>query len=246
MKVHQPAIQEKGKPMHLALDLLKSYVVPGLILRDLDDATIARYAEAMEAGQEFPAVVVGNVKNEPAKKILVDGMHRLAAAESIKRASLDVIEKTYATHADLVADMLIANTHHGKPVAEKDRDARIKMLYAEPYKMSQTAIAKAVGLTQASVSRILKGEQEADGKADTKEKKGKAIFQASALLKASEKIVRSLKNRTVSKDLQALCWPDDDASTKEKQKAIANMDTIQKAMEALDNFLGELKADQKK
>jgi hypothetical protein len=78
----------------------------------LDERTVKRYAAAMKAGQEFPAVTVVDVGG---LKLLVDGWHRVAALEALGETEVraEVVEGTRRDARWLAAE---ANLKHGLPL----------------------------------------------------------------------------------------------------------------------------------
>jgi hypothetical protein len=78
---------------------------------DIDHDLIDEYAEALEAGDEFPPVVV--FKNGDAKPLLADGWHRYYAHQSAKRPEI-AVEIREGDRVDAFRYSLQANATHGR------------------------------------------------------------------------------------------------------------------------------------
>jgi hypothetical protein len=200
-------------PMKEKMNMSKAYKVEELAkcvadnikLRTPKEETVADYAEAMHSGIKFPPVTLGYHKGQE-KKILVDGLTRLRAAQVAGITVLDAVEKEYASLDLLLADMYLLNKH-GVPISHADRDARIKMLAGEPYKWTQSRIAKEFGLDQSSVSRILEGKQK--GGQATGEAKSRKTFKpltGKAIIASALRMAKSLKLKPVKGDIAELCY----------------------------------------
>lgn len=185
---------------------IRKAVVEHVLLRTPKEETINQYAEAMRNGTIFPPLVIGINKKDPGVKVLVDGMTRLLAAEANALTALEVTEKEYATADLLLLDMYNLN-RHGAQIDPKDRDNRIRMLAAEPYKWTQTRIAKDFNLDQSSVSRIIEGKQKAgQATGETKSRKTFKPMNGKQVITAAARMVKSIKMKSVKGDLAELCY----------------------------------------
>jgi hypothetical protein len=119
----------------------------------LSKATIAEYAEAMEAGADFPPVDV--FKDKGGDHWLADGFHRYFAAERAELKSIGVV----LHHGDRRAARLFslgANSQHGlKRTNEDKRNSVMGMLTdAEWCKWTDHRIANHCGVAQPFVSKL--------------------------------------------------------------------------------------------
>jgi hypothetical protein len=164
---HEGSMSTKQK--HLTLKQLLECIQPAFVLRKnnaQNGKVIEEYARLMKEGTEFPPVIVGTTgitEWNPTGKLLVDGYLRVYAAEVAGLKSLPVEEVAYEgeTPKDAenlaLADMLRRNMGRGKDVTAAERDTRIKELSRRRMKNKQ--IAQLVNLTEASISRIIRGLQ---------------------------------------------------------------------------------------
>jgi ParB-like chromosome segregation protein Spo0J len=120
-------------------------------LRSLDEATVKRYAAAMEAGERFPAVQA--VRLSDGRLALADGNHRLAAARRIGRPTIE----TQITEGDetLAIKLGIAgNRAHGLPMTATDRRRAAAMLLRAEPSLSDREVARQVGSSPTTVGNI--------------------------------------------------------------------------------------------
>lgn len=108
----------------------------------LNEDVVLLYAVAMEGGEEFPPIIT--YKNGTDKHIVVDGNHRLAAAEVISKASLQALVITNATPAMIQALTYEANTKHGLPTTINERVQQA--LHLEASGMTRADAAKLMGV----------------------------------------------------------------------------------------------------
>lgn len=130
-------------------------------------ATVAEYADAMQAGETFPPIVVWRVG---AELHLSDGYHRLAALRKLGRDTVqaDVRE---GSALELFEHALGANARHGLPRTQEDKRKAVRAALAHPElsQRSDTQIAKLCGVSQPFVSglrRTLSGSSTPPKKAD--------------------------------------------------------------------------------
>lgn len=158
-----------NKHKTMTVKQLQECVEPAFVLRKNNPQNakvIEEYARLMKEGTEFPAVVVGTYPPTDANasgKLLIDGYLRVYAAEAAGIKSLPVEEVAFEgeTPKDAenlaLADMLRRNMGRGKDVTAAERDARIKELSRR--RMKNKHIGQLVNLTEASISRIVRGLQ---------------------------------------------------------------------------------------
>lgn len=154
---------------NMKLEDLKVEVNEEISLRKPNAAKIAEYAERMQAGAVFPPVIVGQWPHSQkyGSSGIVDGIHRLGAAEVANLESLDVEFKKFPTLEEALSFMYEANMAHGLPVTEGQRNARIKLLKKIDPKLTLERLAKQFNLSKSSVDRILTGDQ-GEGKSGPK------------------------------------------------------------------------------
>lgn len=96
-----------------------THVIPGV------DETRARgYAKAMEAGSRFPPLLVGDLSDVADTLLLIDGHHRYRALQIIG-AQRCAVARYRVTKDEAVVLALKANSSHGRPFADKERNAGI-------------------------------------------------------------------------------------------------------------------------
>lgn len=168
----------------LSLKEIGEYYETAHFVRPIRAEVVDDYARLMKDGNTPPAMILGvytGAEDKPCK-LIVDGVHTYRAAQIAKVESLACEIHTYATLADALAEQLQRNLHHGLRVTISERDFRIHKL-VELFNWRQEAIAKAVGLSQGSVSRILRKPKTAvvNGKPGRKTGKAPAAVLAHAL-----------------------------------------------------------------
>ena len=115
----------------------------------IDQDTVAEYAEAMDAGKEFPPV---EVYHDGAEYWLVDGFHRYHAALKLSRTEIVAIIKT-GMKTDAQWASLAMNQGHGLRRSNADKQkALFKALKLKPG-MADRAIAEHIGVGHVMVSR---------------------------------------------------------------------------------------------
>jgi hypothetical protein len=116
----------------------------------LDDDVVVEYAEAMEAGADFPPV---KVFHDGTAYWLVDGYHRVAAAERLERETVnaDIIQ---GNQRDAILHSCGANREHGLRRTNEDKRRAVRRLLEDEEwgKQSDSWIAKACGVSQPFVS----------------------------------------------------------------------------------------------
>lgn len=189
-----------------AVEEIRKAVVENVLIRFPKAEKVAEYGESMKNGTIFPPVTIGFYKKNPAQKVLVDGLTRLKAAESIGLKVLEVQEKEYASPDLLLMDMWALNKH-GAPIEPKDRDNRIRLLASEPFNWVQTRIAKEFGLDQSSVSRILAEKQKAgEATGEAKSRKAFTPMTGKAVIASALRMSKSMKMKSVKGDIAELCY----------------------------------------
>jgi hypothetical protein len=115
-------------------------------------ATVAEYADAMQAGEVFPPIVVWRVGDE---LHLSDGYHRLAALRKLGRATVEA-DVREGTALELFEHALGANARHGLPRTQEDKRKAVRAALAhdELSRRSDTQISKLCGVSQPFVSKL--------------------------------------------------------------------------------------------
>lgn len=122
------------------------------IREKIDYDVVGDYAEAMEAGAEFPPIVVFF---DGKRHWLADGVHRFYAAQNAKKRHIQAeIRKGGKEAAQWYA--IGANTAHGlrRTNADKRRAVELALKHANGAKMSDGKIAEHVGVADRTVNRI--------------------------------------------------------------------------------------------
>jgi hypothetical protein len=113
----------------------------------VSEFNVRRLVSAYKTGTVFPPLVV-----EAGTARLVDGRHRLAAYEEVEIKEAEVVEKVYATEADLFADAVRLNIGHGQPLDQYCiRNAIIRLT---EYGYAREQISDAVKLPVEQIERI--------------------------------------------------------------------------------------------
>ncbi len=123
----------------------------------LNEQTVTEYAEAMEAGQVFPPILV--FQDETIDEyILADGFHRLAAHLQISPDEPILAEVRSGTAEDARWESIGANKSHGlRRTNEDKRNATtLALMHPNGADMSNIKIAEHVGVSHTTVQNIRK------------------------------------------------------------------------------------------
>ncbi len=107
------------------IDIKSSRENPARHDRLIDDDRVIHYAMEMESGVEFPAIVlIGPAENNKFKHEVATGMHRLTAAETAGRTSIDayLVTETEPYRREVLARQLNTIEGHGTTTAEEIRN----------------------------------------------------------------------------------------------------------------------------
>ena len=122
---------------------------------EMSESVIADYAEAMERGDEFPAILVfyDEAKNH---YILVDGFHRYHAHMKAKPNDPILAEQHMGTAEAAQWASLAANKSHGLQRTNADKRNAIKRALIHPRgcQLSNRKIAKHVGVNDKTVAAL--------------------------------------------------------------------------------------------
>lgn len=121
----------------------------------LDQATVDRYAEALERGERLPPVVVFHEDDKSSAYWLADGWHRRAAALKLERKFLPA-EVHLGTKRDAMLYAAGANATHGLPRSNEDKRRAVLMLLQDDEwcQWSDHEIARRCMVSQPLVSKI--------------------------------------------------------------------------------------------
>ncbi|MCL2347319.1 MAG: hypothetical protein FWC50_03550 [Planctomycetaceae bacterium] len=122
---------------------------------EMNETVIADYAEAMERGDEFPAILVFYDEAKH-RYILVDGFHRYFAHMRAKPNDPILAEPRIGTVEDAIWESLAANKSHGLRRSNADKRNAIKqaLLHPKGVDLSNSQIAKHVGVHHDTVGVI--------------------------------------------------------------------------------------------
>lgn len=132
------------------IDLEKSQQNQARVYTKLDSGRVNTYAEAIERGDVFPAVVL----NRPTAKgalIAVDANHRLAAYVKAGRETIPAYVITKAAPKAVVALTFEANVKHGLPTSPEERMHQAVWLISNG--ASEAEAAAMVNVRQAELKR---------------------------------------------------------------------------------------------
>ena len=147
--------------MKSTIRLSRLYLDPAIQSRiRIDEALVAEYAEQIQAGAEFPPIVIfHDAKSD--KYLVADGFHRTMATQKCKkRPTISCIIKTPPEHqaARMAATIFAAtsNADHGLRRTNADKRRAIANLLDYPayQQCSDRAIAKLVGVDHKTVAEV--------------------------------------------------------------------------------------------
>jgi len=117
-----------------------------------DSGTVSEYAEAMEEGSTFPAIILfhDGTAYWPA-----DGFHRIEAARRIDRETI-MAEVRQGSQREAVMFACSANAKHGLRRTQADKRNAIETLLRDPEwsRMSDREIGKACAVDHKTVGRV--------------------------------------------------------------------------------------------
>lgn len=118
----------------------------------IDEATVADYAEAMRDGASFPPVVVFN---DGAALWLADGFHRFHATRAAGLPTI-LIEEHAGTRRDAILFGFGANVRHGLRETRADKRHKVEAMLrdAEWVCWSNSEIARRCGVTDKTVASV--------------------------------------------------------------------------------------------
>lgn len=124
----------------------------------ISEETVTDYAEAMSAGDQFPAITVFH---DGVDYYLADGFHRLHAAKRLGRASIQVnVEQ--GTLRDAILFSLGANNNHGLRRSNADKRKCVRTLL-EDFEWGEMSVAEMAHLCAVSPQLVMAVKQEMEG-----------------------------------------------------------------------------------
>lgn len=117
-----------------------------------DPSTVAEYADAMEAGAIFPAVVLFH---DGTAYFVGDGFHRVEAARQAGRGTI-LAEVREGSHRDAILAAAGANATHGLRRTNADKRRAVETLLKDPEwsRWSDREIGKACAVDHKTVARV--------------------------------------------------------------------------------------------
>ncbi|HOI69291.1 MAG TPA: ParB N-terminal domain-containing protein [Methanothrix sp.] len=136
----------------------------------MDHATIAEYAEEMEAGATFPAITVFD---DGSQKWLADGWHRYVAAQKAGLEEIDVDLRT-GSRRDALLFSISANAKHGLRRSRDDKRRGVLALLSDPEwsVLSDRELARMAGVTHPTIAKYRAELDSEGGKFTTSEDVG--------------------------------------------------------------------------
>jgi len=116
---------------------------------DVDRQHIANMSAALDAGVEFPPVII-----DKKSKRIVDGFHRgkMYQQKYDDNYKIEVIEKSYGSEKEILLDAIRLNANHGQTLSKHDRVRCI--LLSEKLKIDKMEVASALSMTVEKVKQL--------------------------------------------------------------------------------------------
>jgi hypothetical protein len=170
------------------IDQKNSHLNQARIAEPIDEDQVILYAQSMSDGAVFPPIVVFK---RGALYIVLDGNHRVAAAEMADVASLRAYVVKDPTPAQITAFTFAANTRHGLPTSLQDRVRQAIHMVEKGVKAADAAKQLGIPLTQLRSGL--------DTYYAEKRFRSLGIKKFDALTKTTQKKLDSIKSDTVLK-----------------------------------------------
>jgi hypothetical protein len=129
---------------------LQDLILDGTIqVRDIDRTLVSRYRQALEAGADFPPIVVEAKTNR-----VVCGNHRVSAYRQAldPDTEIECLVESYKTEADIIKRAAGDNAVHGEPLTPFDRKRVVSRLLN--LKVPLEEIGRVLGLTVTRVEKL--------------------------------------------------------------------------------------------
>jgi len=147
--------------IELALDEIRELEDVGFIDGDLPVRPIDKNHVEQLAASGLTGIPPLEVVKTASGYGLIDGRHRREAARVLKRAKILVHVGTYANEDAVIEAAFRANLTHGLKASMEDRIAYARWLY-DNFDLSQADMAKKLGVSQPTVSRIIRTFEKQD------------------------------------------------------------------------------------
>ena len=201
----------------------------------IDDNLVAEYAEMMQAGVEFPPVVVFH---DGTDYWLSDGFHRYYARKRIKAPGIPVDSRDGSVR-DAILFGISANNKHGKrPTNEDKRKGVITILMdIEWQDMSDRQIAQICGVSHTYVGQLRKELKSGNVATKQKPRQPKQQKPADPVAEFDE---RELQRETMQAAVDQLREENEELQDKLAVAMAASTDDIQK--EKAESVIKDLRA----
>lgn len=215
---------------------------------EINNEIVTEYAQAIQSGAEFPAVVVFN---DGVDNWLADGFHRFHAHNQAGKTSIAADVRS-GTARDAVLYSLGANGTHGlnRTNADKRKAVTTMLMDAEWAKWSSNAIAKACGVshtfvdsTRASLATVA-SEKPAERTYTTKHGTT-ATMQTASIGKASPAVTPEPVPEVINEDKEAIAILSEENDRLNDRLAVAAMDATEEERAAAAATLEELRKENK-
>jgi uncharacterized ParB-like nuclease family protein len=124
----------------------------------ISEDTVTDYAEAMQAGDEFPPVIV---YHDGVEYYLADGFHRLHAVKRLGKTSIQADVRT-GTLRDAILYSLGANRDHGLRRSNADKRKCVQTLL-DDFEWGDLSVNEMARICAVSPQLVLAVKQEMDG-----------------------------------------------------------------------------------
>lgn len=233
----------------MKIDTATKLVNESILLRKANDNKIEEYAERMKAGVVFPPIIVGTwPKSEKyGEGGIVDGIHRVAAADKAGMKEIGVEQKKFNDLQEALTYMYTANMSHGLPPTEGQRNTRIKLLKQLDPKATVDTLAATFKLGRSSIDRILRDEQgegrsgRKTGAQKRKEEKKPEPLKPKSFFTALDRIIFTLSRVRPTADIVAFASPEEEVNGKSQTVVDeGKREQIQDTLKLLNAILKEL------
>lgn len=167
----------------------------------LHDDVVLTYAAAMEQGDVFPAIVLH--KQKSGKYVVLDGNHRVAAANLVGYEKTTAFVTTDIAPAQAELFIYAANARHGLPTTVEERTNQGIFLVARGNRPKE--VAKALSIpentlyralaSKRSTERLIRVGVKTDKLTDTDIRRLGSITSNTVLLPASDLVIKAGLNR---------------------------------------------------
>ena len=171
------------------------------------DYNVQRMVLAYDSGAKFPPLII-----EAVSRRLIDGRHRYETYKRKGTETVNVIEKIYASEADLFADAVRLNIEHGQPLDQFSVRTSIAKLIE--LGLDRSAIGEIVRIPPDTIDNIVKGFAETNAGQAVALKGGLRHMQGQTLTPRQIEVNRSYAGgkasfyaKQIADLLEADLWP---------------------------------------